>query len=144
MRTKNEFRAIRERCGITQAALARQMGVSQRSVRYWEDADSRRTPPDEAWEILDAALSRQREALAYATAKVEETMAVAEGELAAVRLPYWLSEGEYLAASTDAADAVRGDWRQANASNVAMAIVLEARGIAVEWVEGNPARPGVG
>lgn len=140
-RNKETFRAVRERVGITQAAMARMMGVSQRSVRYWEDADSMRNPPEEAWSILDDALREQQRGIAFALQKVDEIIEAAGDEPDAVTLPYWLSEGEYLQWSTDSRLGAAGDWRMANANNMALAIRLEERGITVRWASGNPARP---
>lgn len=138
-RTKQEFRAIRERVGITHAAMARMMGVSQRSVRYWEDAEPVRKPPAQAWEILDDALAAQRQVLAFGMAKVDAITKEMGHEPDVVRLPYWLGETDYLTHSTDAAHGVAGDWRMANANNMAMALMLEQRGIKVEWASDNPA-----
>ena len=141
MRTKSEFRAIRERVGITQAEMARMMGVSQRSVRYWEDANSMRNPPEEAWAILDDALREQQREIAFAMQKVDEIIETAGGDPEVVTLPYWLSESEYLQWSTDAQLGTIGDWRMANANNLALSIRLEERGMTVRWVSGNPAMP---
>ena len=141
-RSKQEFRAIRERTGITQALLARKMGVSQRSVRFWEQSDSGRKPPEEAWEILDHALDQQREGLSLALEQVDMIVASMDGdEPGSIRLPYWLGESDYLANSTDALEGVASDWRMANANNMALALHLEARGIEVVWTSGNPAHP---
>ena len=141
MRTKQEFRATRERVGMSQAYLARLMGVSTRSVRYWEDANSQRVPPDEAWEILGKALRRQREVISFAYSKVDEVADRIGHMPESVQLPYWLSESEYNTLSTDAAYGLDGDWRMANANSIIFAAILEADGVEVEWVEGNPARP---
>ena len=141
MRSKSEFKAIRERVGITQAALTSIMGVSQRSVRYWEHPISQRQPPEEAWRILDDALDRQRQVVSFALQKVDEAEETAGTKPNAVRLPYWLTEGDYVQWSTDAMLGIIGDWRMANANNQVLAIILEERGVNVEWVDGNPARP---
>ena len=141
MRSKSEFKAIRERVGITQAALASIMGVSQRSVRYWEHPISQRQPPEEAWRILDDALDRQRQVVSFALQKVDEAGETAGAKPNAVRLPYWLTEGDYVQWSTDSELGIIGDWRMANANNQVLAIILEERGVNVEWVDGNPARP---
>jgi len=141
MRSKSEFKAIRERVGITQAALASIMGVSQRSVRYWEHPISQRQPPEEAWRILDDALDRQRKVVAFALQNVDEAKETAGTKPNAVRLPYWLTEGDYVQWSTDSELGIIGDWRMANANNQVLAIILEERGVNVEWVDGNPARP---
>ncbi len=141
MRTKQAFRATRERVGITQASMAKMAGVAQRSVRYWEDADSGRNPPAKAWAMLEDALREQQRGIAFVMQQVDEIIARTGTEPAVVQLPYWLSESDYLSNSTDAALGVAGDWRMANANNIALSIRLEERGIEVEWVDGNPARP---
>jgi len=121
--------------------MARMMGVSQRSVRYWEDENAPRYAPEQAWAILEDALREQQRGIAFAMQKVDETIDIAGGEPETIKLPYWLSEGEYLQWSTDAELGVEGDWRMANANNMALAIRLEERGLSVEWVSGNPAMP---
>lgn len=141
MRTKSEFRAIRERVGISHAALASMMGVSQRSVRYWENPVSQRYPPEEAWKILDDALREQQRAIAFAMQKIDWAEDITDAPPSAVRLPYWLTEGDYVSWSTDAMLGVAGDWRMANANNLALSIRLEEMGIPVEWVDGNPTAP---
>ena len=141
MRTKSEFKAVRERVGITQAALASIMGVSQRSVRYWEHPISQRQPPEEAWRLLDDALDRQRQVVSFALQKVDKAEEITGTKVYVVRLPYWLTEGDYVQWSTDSELGVIGNWRMANANNLVLAIRLEERGIEVEWVDGNPARP---
>lgn len=141
-RTKSEFRATRERVGMTQALLAREMGVSQRSVRYWEDPLSQRQPPEEAWDILNRALRMQQKVIAFGMLKLDQITANADvAASVSVKLPYWLNESDYVQWSTDADNDIDGDWRMANANNLALALRLEERGITVKWVDGNPARP---
>ena len=76
-RTKAGFRAAREGVGMTQHALARELGVEVRSVKRWESPDAPQVPPEDAWDVLDAALAAQRQAVAYALGKVDE---VAQGQ----------------------------------------------------------------
>lgn len=139
-RPKTEFRAIRERVGITQAELARRLHVEARSVRRWENPANPWDIPQDAWDVLDAALKRQREVLDFALKKVDEIVGQHGKAPDAIRLPYWLTEGDYVMWSTDADNGIDGDWHMANANNLALALRLEERGIAVEWVDGNPAR----
>lgn len=129
-RTKTEFRAIRELTGITQAALARTLGVEVRSVKRWESDAAPQYPPADAWAALDAALDAQRQVVDYALSKIDEL------DAPAVRLPYWSSAEEYAAKSTDAALGVPMDaesYRRANANLRAIAAVLMAEGTPVTW-----------
>jgi hypothetical protein len=139
-RTKSEFRATRERVGITQTALARILGVEPRSVRRWENPNYTGSIPQDAWDVVDAALARQRDVLEFALGKVDEIKKHYDQAPNVVCLPYWLTEGDYVQWSTDADNGIEGDWHMANANNMALALRLEERGIDVEWVDGNPAR----
>lgn len=141
MRNKPEFRAIREMVGMTQAALADELGVEVRSVKRWESPTAAQQPPQDAWDVLDAALERQREVVGFALDKVHDVMDETGGAPQAVVLPYWANADEYAVASTDAAMGVAGDWRMANANERALAAILWSEGIDVAWSNGNPARP---
>ena len=60
MRSKAEFRALRESAGMSQADVARKLGVTVRSVRRWETpTPGYRGAPDDAWAMLDDALAKQ-------------------------------------------------------------------------------------
>ena len=130
MRTKAEFHATREMVGMTQAALAKRLGVEVRSVKRWESESAPQQPPQAAWDVLDAALNVQCEVIDYALGKVEQSGATS------VRLPYWASADDYAERSTDAALGVALDadsWRMANANSRAIAAILMLDGIAVTW-----------
>lgn len=139
-RTKAEFRAIRETVGMTQGMLADALGVEQRSVRRWESPTNDYYPPQDAWDVLDAALSAQRRGIAAALGKVDE-LAQEHGSCPeSVVLPYWsgqdaYDEGHYVDDG--------GDWRMANATNRLLAHALRERGIRVEWSDG-PTVPRMG
>jgi len=135
---KAAFKAIREQVGITQSSLAGQLGVQVRSVKRWEDPNSPQLPPDDAWNVLEAALERQNEGVAAA---IEAVMAIADEQGSFpehVELKYWLSEGDYLQWSTDADLGVASDWRMANANARACAAALESRDIEVVFRSGSP------
>ena len=140
MRNKAEFRAIREAVGMTQAALADELGVEARSVKRWESPAAAQQPPQDAWDVLDAALDRQREFVGFALDKVHDVMDETGGAPQSVVLTYWANADEYEAASTDAAMGVDGDWRMANANARALAAILWAEGVDVLWDGTNPAR----
>lgn len=134
MRSKTEFRAIREIVGITQAALAKELGVEVRSVKRWESDAAPQQPPADAWAVLDDALTVQRRIVDYALAKVDEM------DAPAVRLPYWASPEDFADRSTDAALGVNLDaesFRRANANTRALAAILMAEGTPIIWTN-NP------
>ena len=133
MRSKAAFRATREMVGMTQAALADELGVEVRSVKRWESPSAPQVPPHDAWAILDAALERQREVVMFALGKVHDVMDETGGAPQAVALPYWASAEDYLANSTDGMLGVAGDWRMANANARALACTLWADGLEVAW-----------
>lgn len=142
-RSKAEFRAIREMIGLTQAALASELGVEVRSVKRWESPEAPQTPPEDAWGVLDAAKAHQDEIIAFALEKVAELEDKMGEPARKVSIPYWASAEDYRAHSTDAAAGVGGDWRMANANGRRLAAALMATGRLVEWQDGsaNPARP---
>ena len=53
------FRAIRETCGVSQAQVARAMGVREITVRRWESGRTP-VPPDAGEWLLEAAEEHQR------------------------------------------------------------------------------------
>lgn len=139
-RTKAEFRAIRETVGMTQGALARELSVEVRSVKRWESPTASQVPPQDAWDVLDAALSAQRRGIATALGRVDEVAEERGAYPKSVMLPYWTSQDAY-----DEGHYVDdgGDWRMANATNRLLAHALHERGIRVEWTDG-PTVPRMG
>jgi hypothetical protein len=139
-RTLAEFRAIRETVGMTQGMLADALGVEQRSVRRWESPTTPQVPPQDAWDVLDAALSAQRRGIAAALGKVDEVAQEYGGYPESVALPYWSGQDAY-----DGGHYVDdgGDWRMANATSRLLAHALHERGIRVEWSDG-PTVPRMG
>jgi transcriptional regulator with XRE-family HTH domain len=132
VRTKAEFAAIRESVGMTQTALARELGVEVRSVKRWESpAAPGYHAPDDAWDVLDRHLEMHDRAVAFALGKVDEIEAENGQPPQSVDVTYWRSQADY-----DALHCERdgGDWRMANANARAVADALRAEGIAVRWV----------
>lgn len=140
-RTKAQFRAMRERVGMTRETMAELIGVSVRSVRYWETIDSKRFPPQDAWDVLDDALEHQRAIITFTLNKVTEIIKEMGETPEAIRLPYWLSRKQYEEGSEDSKYGLNGDWHMANANAQTIAIILETQGIDVEWEDFNPANP---
>lgn len=129
LRPKAEFRATRETLGITQQALADDLGVRVLSVKRWESPRYPQQAPDMAWELLDALMAAQDEAVADAVARVRET---GDGDRR-IRLPYWSSQRDY-------DGSLREDdglsWTEANATSRRVASVLRWLGYDVRWADG--------
>lgn len=135
--TRAEFRALRETLGITQQALADELGVQVRSVRRWESSHPKGyyEPPQDAWDVLRRYADQQQRVVAYALEKVEE-IADEMGAPDTVEIKYWLSEPDYISWSTDVDNGIIGDWRMANANARATALILQDRGYTVAFVNG--------
>ncbi|MBQ6651415.1 MAG: helix-turn-helix domain-containing protein [Atopobiaceae bacterium] len=139
---KAAFHAIRELTGMTQSALAAELGVEVRSVKRWESPRAPQLPPPDAWDVVAKALSRQREVVRFALDKVHDVTDEQGAPPCEVCLPYWSGAEDYEQHSTDAALGVTGDWRMANANTRALATALWAEGVRVTWSATSPARMG--
>lgn len=131
-RTKAEFRALRETVGMTQGALAGEMGVQIRSVKRWENPDAPQEPPEEAWEVLDDAIEAQRRVVSYTLGKVDEIAEKRGDYPKAVAMPYWACSADYKKFHT-VPDG--GDWRMANANLRLISFALHEKGIKVVWTD---------
>ena len=134
-RTKANFRAIRETVGITQAALAAELGVQVRSVKRWESPSAPQQPPADAWELLEAALDAHEDVVDYGYEKAVELAEGTEYDRPTVHLVYWPDAETYAELSTDARHGIAGDWRRANANARATASVLRSHAFDVEFVD---------
>lgn len=133
-RTKAEFRATRETLGITQTQFADYMGVKVLSVKRWESSKYPQQAPDAAWEILDDLLAMQDDAVRVALDQVRRMHDEAGIPPAAVALPYWQSQSDYVEHHYDPDD--DATWTEVNATNRRLAIALRDRGYNVKWVDG--------
>lgn len=131
-RTKAELRALRETVGMTQAALARELGVQVRSVKRWEFPASPQVAPQDAWDVLDEAKGLQDKVVSFALGKVDEVAQEVGHYPRDVTLPYWSSQDEYDECHVPEDG---GDWRMANANSRLVAFALMERGIEVTWVD---------
>ena len=121
-RTREEFRALRETVGMTQAKLAAILDVEVRSVKRWERHNDAGyyNPPADAWAVLDAARAAQAD-------RVDAMVAEAAAQGGPARIRYWLSERDHGRLGTG------GDWRMENADARLAADALERLGIEVEF-----------
>lgn len=132
MRSKREFKFLREQVGYRQSDLAREMGVSERSVKRWEDVKSENYhAPEAAWEILDKAVDLQMLVVEDSLSRIDEAIEKL-GYPNNIQLIYWMNQDEY-----DQYHCIEdgGDWRQANANNRIIAYILMEQGFNIEWIE---------
>lgn len=135
MRSKQEFKALREQVGMSQADLAIALGVTERSAKRWESIKySNYNAPKDAWDILDGALKLQRQVISVALGQIEEAAQEVGGYPASVKLVYWSSQAEYDEYHCVDDD---GDWRQANATARIVSYALHERGIETDWISGS-------
>ena len=126
IRTPASFKALREGVGYSQAELADVLGVSERSVKRWEQTATDHLAPDEAWELLEDTKAKQ-------DSTVESTLGLVDvmtstGRSHPVELPYWKS-AEHYAQWMDG-----GSWLVANATARKVAEGLDARGVEYGFV----------
>ena len=125
MRSKAEFRALRETAGITQQALADRLGVKILSAQRWERPTYQQQAPQAAWELLDSLVRAQARAVSDCLQEAKS------GEV--TQLEYWTSGAVY--------DDLRRDgepetWTEANATQRAKAQALRMLGYPFEWYDG--------
>lgn len=133
---KATFKALREHAGLSHAALAGMLGVSERSVKRWEDPRYS-NPPDDACCIVREARDLQLAMAEHALVKAEEA------GMQVVRLDYYRTQAEFDVCGSD-----EGDYRRANADARAAADALEMVGYDIEyhypaddgWTEASPSR----
>ena len=119
--TKANFKALRERVGLSQQDIADMLGVTRTSVKRWERPGFN-DPPDDAWELLTAKGETQR-------AMVDEISerCVSEG-VSSLQLTYWRNQEQFDALGRD-----EGLHTVANANARAIAQELESIGVEVEF-----------
>lgn len=131
-RTKAEFRATREMVGMTQSALAKELGVEVRSVKRWESLDAPQMAPKDAWDVLDAAKEDQDSLVDYTLDLMDRIRENMGRYPESYRLVFWSSQEQY---NKHHLPHDAGDWRMANANALRVAAVLMDTGVRVEWVD---------
>ncbi|PLS29997.1 hypothetical protein Uis1B_2179 [Bifidobacterium margollesii] len=112
-RSKADFRVMRESLGLSQAQVARLVGVSRQTVVAWEDPGEFYPPRREAWDLVEGLWAR-----ADARARAIVEMAVSAARVARERgvepapllLSYWRCKADFRRAGN------AGDWPSENAA----------------------------
>lgn len=125
MRTKADFKALRETCGLTQQNVADACGVRVLAVKRWEKPGYS-APPRDAWEFLDGCRERMLDMAGFSTDKA--VAARDEVGLETVALTYFRDQEQYDASGRD-----EGPYGLANATARLTADYLGAEGFEVEF-----------
>lgn len=128
-RGKADFKAQRERLGLTQQDIADALDVNVKTVKNWENPrQTRYRISDAAWEYLDRAADVQAQQVAYARSVVEKRIDELGREPAVISITYYRDQATYDRFGREA-----GPFGQANANARAIACELERMGIRVEF-----------
>ena len=120
---KAQFRAIRDRCGISQKMLADRFGNAVLTVKRWEKPGEAEPPADaQAW--LESMLTQHVEAVEAALDAVDEMTETQGHAPSHVDLLYYRSQAHYDTYGRD-----KGDYAIVNARSREIAAILEAQGI---------------
>ena len=122
MSSSAEFRARRERCGMTQQDMADAVGVRVLAVKKWERPDGPTAPAD-AWAFLEAVEAARKGVVGQA-----EEAVLRHGGAGPVQLTYYRTQEQFDEHGRD-----DGPVGVANANARAVADRLEAMGFEVAW-----------
>lgn len=122
--TKAEFKALRERVGMSQQNVADALNVNVRSVKRWEHEAYPYDAPDKAWKLLEHRLDVQRRMVEYAVDVVEKAGFVPS----LIPITYYRDQQMYDRGGRD-----KGLYGIANANARATADVLERMGFEIEF-----------
>ena len=125
MRTKADFKALRETLGLTQQNVAGMAGVRVLAVKRWEKPGEAE-PPEDVWRALDEMRGRMLDMAGFAADKAVEMRDGTGAE--SVALTYYRSQDQY-----DAVGREPGPYGFANAAARLTADYLEAEGFEVEF-----------
>jgi DNA-binding XRE family transcriptional regulator len=123
---KANFRAARERVGLTQDALAHAIKVNARTIKRWEREDNTWAAPADACETLTRMLEIQRAMVAAAVSHVDQDNPPALASLAYYR-------DQTMFEKFGPVDERGGWYGVANANARAIAQAMEALGVRVEF-----------
>lgn len=126
--SKAQFRATRERCGISQQMMADHFGNKVLTVKRWEKPGEAE-PPEDAQAYLLHMLDLHVQAVEAALDAVDEMEEVNGNPPSHVDLLYYRSQAHYDRYGRD-----RGDFAVVNARAREIAALLETQGIEARFV----------
>lgn len=127
MSRKAEFKARREMLGLSQADLAKMLGIDTMNVKRWE-RPGQAEPREFAFDLLDELESMQWTAVGEALSVVDEMQDETGSVPNMVQLTYYREQAQYDLFGRD-----EGLYNVANANARAVATILRERGINAKW-----------
>lgn len=129
IRTKADFRALREELGLSQTDLARTLGVKTLTVKRWEkDGPDGFTIPDEAWDVIDERAEVHGQMVDHMVERCVSAFESHGDYPKVVTITYYRSQGDYDAFGRD-----RGPFGFANAAALDTARELRHLGFTVRF-----------
>lgn len=125
--SKAQFRATRERCGISQKTMADRFGNAVMTIKRWEKPGEAE-PPADVQEWLGHMLAMHVKAVETALDAIDGMTERQGGEPKHVNLLYYRSQAHYDHYGRD-----KGDYAIVNARSREIAAILEERGIEVRF-----------
>ena len=126
--SKAQFRATRERCGISQQMMADHFGNKVLTVKRWEKPGEAE-PPEDAQAYLRHMLDLHVQAVEAALDAVDEMEELNGNPPAHVDLLYYRSQAHYDRYGRD-----KGDFAVVNARAREIAALMETQGIEARFV----------
>lgn len=125
-RGKADFRALREKLGITQNDIARYTHKTLKAVKDWEKETAGAIPPADVWEWLDDLDEARTEHIESIVARIQNMVQLHEGKPQAITLTYYRNAKDYAAYGRDSGS--RDSWLQVNSTTRALAEALQRAG----------------
>lgn len=116
-----QFKAIRERVGLSQKAVAERLGNTVDMVKKWENPKYTYQPPADACDLLAQALDAHVGSVRRQVAEIRDK---ADGRPIEVELVYFRSQSQHDAYTSDGMD-----WEVVNARTREVAVLVEQLGI---------------
>lgn len=124
IKSKAQFKAIRERVGLSQEAVAQALGNAVMTVKRWENPRYQQ-PPEDAWGYLFTALDQHKRIVDDAVRAVEKTIKGHGGRKPDhVDLLYYRTQEQYDQYGRD-----EGDYMVVNARVREISVRVEALGV---------------
>ena len=134
MKTKIQFKALRECVGLSQSELARLMSANTKTIRRWEGTTyPEYRPSEDAWQLLFGMYKTQQKAIKTTTEIIKEHINIAGKNPKSITLCYWRNQEDYDQFGRD-----KGSYLAANANSRAVANYVIASGLCdtVQFIEG--------
>ena len=124
---KAQFRAMRERVGLSTKTLADLLGSTVDTVEEWETPEHG-DPPEDAVHLLVSLLERHVETVSAAVDAIEHMRDAHGNEPQGITLPYYRSQAHYDQYVRDS-----GDYSIVNAQSRDIAAILENEGYEIRF-----------